>query len=206
MQNLDKQPPFVISALLAGRLYRMLEITKVMNISSSNAKCISIRGGEKTAGFKPITDFISDMARDTISISTKINAVALQFSITAVNEKRANIALINFHKVIDKLDSASKANKLSLVIDILNTRVNKFKMSQSNDCKYLSSLFDDISQRIRAAKVIVTNSRTEASRAGEYQTNLFAIANDLENCSDSISNEIKICKIYLDDLTRMTGK
>jgi len=206
MQNLDKQPPFIISALLAGRLYRMLEITKVMNISSSNAKCISIRGGEKTAGFKPITDFISDMARDTISISTKINAVALQFSITAVNEKRVNIALINFNKVISKLDSASKAKKLSLVIDELNLKVDELKKSQSNDCKYLSSLFDDISQRIRAAKVIVTNSRTEASRAGEYQTNLFAIANDLESCSDSISNHIKICKSYLVDLTKMTGK
>ena len=184
----------------------MLEITKVMNISSSNAKCISIRGGEKTAGFKPITDFISDMARDTISISTKINEVALQFSITAVNEKRANIALINFHKVIDRLDNATKAKNLSLVIDALNLKVKELKKSQSNDCKYLSSLFDDISQRIRAAKVIVTNSRTEASRAGEYQTNLFAIANDLENCSDSISNQIKICKTYLDDLTKMTGK
>ncbi len=206
MNNLDYKPPFVISALLAGRLHRMLEITKVMNISSSNAKCISIRGGDKTAGFKPITDFISDMARDTISISTKINSVALQFSITAVKEQRANTALSKFSDVIERVESRTKAKCLAELVDNLKVEIGVLKKSQANDCKYLSSLFDDISQRIRAAKVIVTNSRTEASRAGEYQTNLFAIANDLENCSDSITDEIKVCKTYLDDLKQMTGK
>jgi len=182
----------------------MLEITKVMSISSSNAKCISIRGGDKTAGFKPITDFISDMARDTISISSKINTVALQFSTTAVKEQRASIALLKFNRVIEKLPSKEKAKSLTLLTDSLKNTITVFKKDQSNDCKYLASLFDDISQRIRAARVIVTNSRTEASRAGEYQTNLFAIANDLQDCSDRISDEIKICKAYLDDLTKMT--
>ncbi len=202
---MDVQPPFVISALLAGRLFRMLEITKVMSISSSNAKCISIRGGDKTAGFKPITDFISDMAQDTISISSKINVVALQFSITAVNEQRANTALKNFNQVVDRLESVTKAKSLSGLIDDLKIKIKALKYAQAKDCKYLTSLFDDISQRIRAAKVIVTNSRTEASRAGQYQTNLFAIATDLEDCSDRISNEIKVCKVYLGELTKMTG-
>lgn len=206
MANIKLQPPFVISALLAGRLYRMLEITKVMYISSSNAKCISIRGGDKTAGFKPITEFISDMARDTISISSKINAVALQFSITAVSEKRINIALANYNRVIEKLESNSKARDISMLIEKLHLKISELKKDQANYCKSLSILFDDISQGIRAAKVIVTNSRTEASRADEYQANLFSIANDLEGCSDDISNEIKICKTYLDDLKKMTGK
>jgi len=206
MHNLDTQPPFVISALLAGRLHRMLDVTKVMYISSSNAKCISIRGGDKTAGFKPITEFISEMASDTIAISLKINEVALKFSITAVNERRANIALLNFNEVLEKLESVSKANSLKRVVESLNTDIVTLRKSQSADCKFLSSLFEDITQRIRAAKVIVTNSRTEASRAGEYQTNLFAIANDLESCSDAIALEIKLCKNYLDDLTKMIGK
>ncbi|VAW62067.1 hypothetical protein MNBD_GAMMA08-1776 [hydrothermal vent metagenome] len=206
MGNIDQQPSFVISALLAGRLYRMLEITKVMSISSSNAKCISIRGGDKTAGFKPITDFISDMARDTISISSKINTVALQFSIKAVKEQRAYIALQKFKNVIDRLDGHSASKKLSAITHSLNDAIVEYRLDQYKDCKYLESLFDDISQRIRAARVIVTNSRTEASRAGEYQTNLFAIANDLQNCSDSISDEIKVCKTYLDDLCVMIRK
>ena len=206
MMKTKTPPPFVLAALLAGRLYRMLETAHTMSISSSNAKCISIRGGDKTAGFKPITDFISDMAKDTISISSKINATALQFSITAVNEKRAFSALQSFKKVKDRVEDDNKAHDISLLMRPLNLKIKAFREEQCGYCKYLESLFDEITQRIRAARIIVTNSRTEASRAGEYKANLFSIADDLEFCSQSISEEIKQCKQYLDDLTKMIGQ
>ena len=204
--KLHTPPPFILAALLAGRLYRMLETARTMSISSSNAKCISIRGGDNTAGFKPITDFISDMAKDTISISSKINATALQFSITAVNEKRAFSALQNFKKVKERIEDDEKSNAISALMRPLNLKITAFQEDQREYCKYLESLFDEISQRIRAARIIVTNSRTEASRAGEYKANLFSIADDLEFCSQSINDEIKRCKQYLDDLTKMIGQ
>lgn len=207
MMKIQNPPTFVLAALLAGKLYRMLETAHTMSISSSNAKCISIRGGDKTAGFKPITDFISDMAKDTISISSKINATALQFSITAVNEKRAFSALQNFNKVKQRLeDDDEKSNHIDALMQPLNLKINAFREEQCAYCKYLESLFEEITQRIRAARIIVTNSRTEASRAGEYKTNLFSIADDLELCSQSINEEIKRCKQYLDDLINMIGK
>ena len=206
MMKIQSPPPFVLAALLAGRLYRMLETAHTMSISSSNAKCISIRGGDKTAGFKPITDFISDMAKDTISISSKINATALQFSITAVNEKRAFSALQNFKKVKERMEDDEKSNAINSLMQPLDLKINAFREEQSGYCKYLESLFEEITQRIRAARIIVTNSRTEASRAGEYKANLFSIADDLEFCSQSISDEIKRCKQYLDDLTKMIGQ
>ncbi len=205
MAKLNTQAPFVISALLAGRLYRMLETTKVMRISSSNAKCISIRGGVKTTGFKPITDFISEMAKDTISISSKINSIALSFSRNAVNEARAATALNSYKRVIELLDNQSKKEDLQLLTHTIQEKVNDLQAEQYKYCKVLNVLFDDISQRIRAAKIIVTNSRTEASRAGEYKTNLFAIADDLQSCSENIANEIKVCRNYLNDLSNMTG-
>jgi len=42
MNTQIEQPPFVLAAILAGRLYRMLETARSMNISSSNAKGISM--------------------------------------------------------------------------------------------------------------------------------------------------------------------
>ena len=206
MPHTNDQPSFLIAALLAGRLYRVLTIAKTMSISSSNAKGISIRGGTKTAGFKPITDFISDMAKDTISISSKINTTALMFSITAVDEKRSISALNSFNKVINHLDTQNKKDKLTLLVNSLDEKIIELQKEQHLACKLLADLFDDITQKIRAAKIIVTNSRTEASRAEEYQTNLFSIADDLEFCSESIASEIKICRNYLKTLTDMIGK
>jgi hypothetical protein len=201
----DSHPSFLIAALLAGRLYRVLTIAKTMSISSSNAKAISIRGGTKTAGFKPITEFISDMARDTISISAKINTTALHFSITAVDENRTMAALNDFNHVIEQMGDHTKKDVLYSLINSLQKKINHSKNEQANYCRVLAELFDDITQRIRAAKVIVTNSRTEASRAGEYQTNLFSIADDLELCSENIADEIKICRNYLENLTNTIG-
>lgn len=206
MNDNVQTPSFLIAALLAGRLHRVLIIAKRLAINSSNAKGISIRGGDKTVGFKPISDFIGDMAKETISISSKINTTALNFSITAVNEKRAISALDNFTRVIKQLESQSKKDSLEAVVDKINKKLHQYKTEQTAYCKELTASFDDINQRIRAAKIIVTNSRTEASRAGEYQTNLFSIANDIETCSESISDEIKICQNHLTDLTNMIGK
>lgn len=206
MNSIDTQPPFVIAALLAGRLYRMLETAKTMSISSSNAKCISIRGGTKTVGFKPLSDFISDMAKDTISISSKISYAALQFSITAVNEKRTLSALHDFNQVINRLPDQDKKDSLNLIINELKAKLRSLSEDQIEYCLLLNGLFDDIAQRIRAAKIIVINSRTEASRAEEYQNNLFSIADNLETCSEDIANEIKACKIYLENLTDIIEK
>lgn len=203
MNQSDSKPPFVIAALLAGRLYRMLETAKTMSISSSNAKCISIRGGTKTVGFKPISDFISDMAKDTISISSKISAAALQFSITAVNEQRSLIALNNFNQVTERLSSQKKKDSLALLTIQIQQKIACLKEDQYQYCLHLSSLFDDIFQRIRAARIIVINSRTEASRAEEYQNNLFSIADDLQTCSEDIAREIKICTNHLQTLKKM---
>jgi len=203
MDSVDTQPPFVIAALLAGRLYRMLETAKTMSISSSNAKCISIRGGTKTVGFKPLSDYISDMAKDTISISSKISSIALQFSITAVNEKRALSALSDFTKVINKISDQNKKDSLYFINNKLETKITSLRQQQFDYCQLLTILFDDIAQRIRAAKIIVINSRTEASRAEEYQNNLFSIADNLESCSEDIASEIKTCRFYLVNLKNM---
>jgi hypothetical protein len=201
-----EQSPFVLAAILAGRLYRMLETARSMNISSSNAKGISIRGGDKTAGFKPITDFISDMVKDTIDISSKINNTALHFSITAVNEKRAVAALNSFNRAKSRTEDQARAASLQNRLLPLQDKIQAYREQQCNYCKNLEVLFDDVTQRIRAARIIVTNSRTEASRAGEYQANLFSIADDLEYCSQRIADEIKICKQHLEQLTKMIGR
>lgn len=201
-----EQSPFVLAAILAGRLYRMLETARSMNISSSNAKGISIRGGDKTAGFKPITDFISEMVKDTIDISSKINNTALLFSITAVNEKRTVAALNSFNRAKSRTEDPARAASMQNRLSPLQDKIQRYREHQCRYCKDLEVLFDDVTQRIRAARIIVTNSRTEASRAGEYQANLFSIADDLEYCSQRIADEIKICKQHLEQLTKMIGR
>ncbi len=123
------------------------------------------------------------MVKDTIDISSSINTIALRFSITAVNEKRAVSALNSFNRAKLRTEDPTRSTSLQNRLSPLQDKIQGYREQQCNYCKKLQVLFEDVTQRIRAARIIVTNSRTEASRAGEYQANLFSIADDLEYCS-----------------------
>ncbi|VAW78437.1 hypothetical protein MNBD_GAMMA14-184 [hydrothermal vent metagenome] len=193
-------PRFVTAARLAGRLYGVLLTAKEISLSASNAKGIASRGGEKTAGFRPITDFITEMANDTISLVSRINQVALQISITSVSENRAVNACERFSKARDFLSDHGAQQSLSPVIQGLNNQIAEYQQQERTAIDSLGELFDDIEQRTRAAKIVVTNSRTEASRAAEFQPYLESIANSVENAAENIHTEIKVCRRYLSDL------
>jgi len=196
----SRQLPFVIAARLAGRLYGVLATAKEISLSASNAKGIAARGGEKTAGFRPITDFITEMANDTISLVFKINQVALQISTMSVSENRAMAARGYFSKAREKLAGHDGQEQLLGIVHGLDGQIGEFRKNERNAIDSLADLFDDIEQRTRAAKIIVTNSRTEASRAGEYQTYLESIADSVERATETIHAEIKVCRHYLSDL------
>ncbi len=193
-------PPFVTAARLAGRLYGVLDTAKEISLSASNAKGIAARGGEKTAGFRPITDFISEMASDMISLVSRINQTALQVSITSVSENRAVNAHERFSQARASLSGHRAQPALLNVIQALSSQIDACQLQEQHAIDSLSELFDDIEQRTRAAKIVVTNSRTEASSAGEFQPYLESIADSVEHATESIHAEIKVCRRYLSDL------
>lgn len=198
----SRQPAFVTAAKLAGRLHGVLATAKQISLSASNAKGIAARGGEKTAGFRPITDFISEMASDTISLVSQINQAALQISIMSVNEMRTVHARGYFSKAWENLFGQGREKQLLRAIDELDVQISGFQSEERKAMASLVGLFDDIDQRTRAAKIIVTNSRTEASRAGEFQTYLESIADSVERAAESIHAEIRVCRGYLSDLMK----
>lgn len=195
-----RQPSFVTAASLAGRLYGVLATARQISLSASNAKGIAARGGEKTAGFRPITDFISEMASETITLVAKINQVALNISINSVNELRARRARDYFLKTRDNLSGHKRAEQLQGVITDLDGQISGFSSREKETMDSLLGLLDDIEQRNRAAKIIVTKSRTEASRAEEFQTYLESIADNVEAAAESIGAEIKRCRSYASSL------
>ena len=52
----------IIAASVTAELSKVKTIAKEMSITVMNAKAISHRAGEAALGFRPITDFIDEMA------------------------------------------------------------------------------------------------------------------------------------------------
>lgn len=205
MSKLDQHPPdFVIAAMLAGHLYRMMRTAKIMSLSASNAKGVAARAGEKAMGFRPITDFIAEMANKTIHFAAKVNQLALSLSRTSVVSVRNDDAM-------RRLRVSGELLKGELSVHFIQAQIDKsaeIRATLQDEIDgimlQLAEQLDEIYQGVRGATVIVINSRTEASRAGEFQKYLDSIADSVESAAQDIQKEIIACRKLLEVLKDKT--
>ncbi len=201
MARQEQHPPaFVIAAMLAGHLFRMMRTAKLMSLSASNAKGVAARAGDKALGFRPITDFIAEMANDTIHYATKINHLALTVSRTAVNDLRTLDGARRFAEARDQIADTGQAAFIDHLIHRADVERAAMRAETAEIMIQLNAQLDEIHQRVRGSTIIVSNSRTEASRAGEFQKYLDSIANSVELAARDIQLEISKCRKLIESL------
>lgn len=198
-----ERPSFVISAMLAGHLHRMMSTAKLMLLSASNAKGVAARAGDKATGFRPITDYIAEMAHDTIRYATSINQLALTISRTSISSMRAQDGASRFKKAREQLESG---NHQEFIDNLINKSLeNQETMSAENKelMRQLVLQLEEINQRARGSTIVVSTSRTEASRAGEFQKYLNSIADSVEEAASTLNAEISECRKLIYELERI---
>ena len=193
-------PSFVISAMLAGHLYRMMHTAKAMLLSTSNAKGVAARAGDKALGFRPITDFIAEMANDTIHHATKINQLALTVSRTSVASVRTQDGVRRFEQAQAQLAESGQADEIDHLIDASNKKLQEMTTQVDEIMSQLGLELDEIHQRVRGSTIVVSTSRTEAARAGEFQHYLNSIADSVELAARDLQTEITQCRKLLQQL------
>ncbi len=193
-------PSFVISAMLAGHLYRMMHTAKAMLLSTSNAKGVAARAGDKALGFRPITDFIAEMANDTIHHATKINQLALTVSRTSVASVRTQDGVRRFEQAQTQLAESGQADEIKHLIDASNKKLQEMTTQVDEIMSQLGLELDEIHQRVRGSTIVVSTSRTEAARAGEFQHYLNSIADSVELAARDLQSEITQCRKLLQQL------
>lgn len=204
MARREQHPPaFVMAAMLAGHLFRMMRTAKLMSLSASNAKGVAARAGDKALGFRPITDFIAEMANDTIHYATKINHLALTVSRTAVNDLRTLDAAQRFAEARDQMAEAEPAAFIDHLIHQTDKKRAAMHTETAEIMIQLNTQLDEIHQRVRGSTIIVSNSRTEASRAGEFQKYLDSIADSVELAARDIQLEISKCRKLIESLATL---
>ncbi len=202
MTKQEIQPPsFVIAATLAGHLYRMTLTAKLMLISASNAKGVAARIGGKALGFRPITDFIVEMANNTIAYANKINQLALSVSRISVVSMRTADGQQRFSKAQKLLSDATQTTFIDQLIQTSRDAQHDMDLEINSIIAMLELQLDEVSQCVRGSTIVISNSRTEASRAGEFRPYLDSIADNVELATDELRREIVECRLLIDKLT-----
>jgi hypothetical protein len=184
---------FVAVASIAAELSAVMEVAKEISLAAANAKAIAFRAGEKAKGFQPITDFINDLAKETIALVSQINAHALLLYKLTVNEQRISDACYRLQQVTDMAGNATYADSLE---QPLRQAQHKMLVSRREFSAHVKTLLDQLAEVLhpaRAARVIAANSRIEASQAGEYLLSLQAVAESVDHAALIIHDKVHRC-------------
>ena len=188
---------FVAVASIAAELSAVMDVAKEISLAAANAKAIAYRAGEKAKGFQPITDFINELAKETIELVSKINEHALSLYQLTVNEYRMTDAYGKFKLVATMAKGAAYADTLEQPLVNAKQNMHECRLDFTTNVTQLLAQLDEVMHPARAARVIAANSRIEASQAGEYLQSLQAVAESVDNAAQVIHDNVQRCRSAL---------
>lgn len=197
MKKSQTKSQFVAVASIAAELSAVMDVAKEISLAAANAKAIAFRAGEKAKGFQPITDFINELAKDTIELVNAINEHALQLYQLTVDEYRMTEAYERF----EAATLLAKGSKYESSLQAPRQKVHQSMQSCLRQFNiHVTQLLDQLGEVMhpaRAARVIAANSRIEASQAGEYLQSLQAVAESVDNAAQVIHDNVQRCRSAL---------
>ncbi len=188
---------FVAVASIAAELSAVMDVAKGISLAAANAKAIAFRAGEKAKGFQPITDFINELAKETIDLVNAINVHALLLYKLTVNEYRMTGVFQKFELVAVKTENAAFAESLEQPLLKAKHNMIECRLEFETNVTQLLDQLNEVMHPARAARVIAANSRIEASQAGEYLQSLQAVAESVDNAAQIIHENVQRCRSAL---------
>jgi methyl-accepting chemotaxis protein len=185
---------FVAVASIAAELNAVMDVAKEISLAAANAKAIAFRAGDKAKGFQPITDFINELAKETIELVTCINEHATLLYQLTVNEYRMSEAYSKFTQAAHLAKGFTYEDSLEATKSSANLRKLDCQRRFQQHVAQLLEQLAEVMHPARAARVIAANSRIEASQAGEYSQSLQAVAESVDNAAQIIHDKVHRCR------------
>ena len=108
---------FIAVASITSELSAVMVVAKEISLAAANAKAIAFRAGDKAKGFQPITDFINELAKETIELVTNINIYALVLYRLTVDEFQRTAAYNKFELAAKMAEGAAYAKSMQEPVD-----------------------------------------------------------------------------------------
>ncbi|MCK5831263.1 MAG: chemotaxis protein [Methylococcales bacterium] len=188
---------FVAVASITAELSAVMDVAKEISLAAANAKAIAFRAGDKAKGFQPITDFINELAKETIELVTAINEHALLLYQMTVNNHRTSNVYTQLKLVEAQSKNAAYSSSLDLSLQNSQNKMSECKRDYKLNITQLLDQLAEVMHPARAARVIAANSRIEASQAGEYLQSLQAVAESVDNAAQVIHDNVTRCRSSL---------
>ena len=193
----------ITAATVTAELSKVKKIAKEMSIAVMNAKAISHRAGDAALGFRPITDFIDEMAQDVMQLVIKISKEAFHLSQMAVERTHIINTETQYNRVLKNGSDARYIDSLKPATQKIHQQYFNYQETLQRNIIGLTLLLDEIQSSTKGSQVLSTTSRVEASSAGVFRASLEVVAGNLEEATDKIRNLVKASQNKLDDVLKI---
>lgn len=182
---------FVIAAEIAARLYRATRVAEQLSLTAKNAHAVSARAGQQASGFRAITSFIEDLAMTTISQASFISLHAVEIAALATNRERTIQALNHFVSIEQRAADARYIDSIHAPTNVARQTLKGLDQDFRDKLLNLELQLEETQQQIRAASIISSTSKVEASQAGKFKPQLDVIAENIALAADEIKNYLR---------------
>jgi len=197
LSSLAEKQMFVLAAQVAAHLHNATKIAKHLSLTAKNARAITARAGQTAAGFTAITGFIQELATTTISLSQKIDHIAVEIAMHATQMERTKHANQALQKVKEMAKDAEHV--LSITPYLLKSQEATVDLTERFETMLaqLTALVEQTRLQIRSAEVISTMSKIEASKSGSFEAQLKVIADNIFSAALKIRKELECAEHLL---------
>lgn len=162
-------------------------------LSAQNAKVLVARAGSSALGFRPITDFMINLASDTAGLVNKIDQEALAVSRLAVNRLRTIGAVNTARKAVSLAENsgAKYAHILRNYAERMEASDRAIIENLQHHNNFLVRLLTEISSLMLAAKAMASSAKIEAAGLEpQNQAAFLSVAEKLEDCATTIRDKV----------------
>ena len=199
----QKDTILLAAAAVSSELREVRRIAREMSLGVMNAKAISHRAGDTARGFRPITDFIDEMAHEIIALVGRISQQSVSFSNLAVHHRHLRQTRERYRQVIEQGNAVRYIASLRQVMDKLDEEMERCRKEFIRMTRQLRALLEDIQRSTRGAQIISATSRVEASRAEGFSQSLEVVANQVDTSTMNIRARLQSS---LDCLSGVLGR
>ncbi len=192
---------FLAVASVQAELFAVKQISKRISLSAKNAKAIAARAGSQAMGFHPITDFIDDVAINITQLVEKVNAEALKLSAFAISNRNRSRTIEQMRAATQGMVKYADHQGMKKRLAELEKMKKQFLIDYGRKNGDLLELLAEIRNQLQAAEMICTTSRTEATRAGDFQSNLEVVADEVSIAVNNIKDTLQSSKYHLSQLS-----
>lgn len=193
-----KQDFYVLAVTLAARLNEILLEARKISLEAMNAKALVARGGLEMRTFKPITDYMSLLAKETIAVVSDINEAALHLAHQSLQEMRLRDVMRQISVRLPDIEQAPFGQSVLPSLDALETDVRNQQGALAEKIDHLADLLGSIDQKMRAARVVSATARIEAAVCGgSCEKHFLDVAANLETAARLIRTRVTDCRKQL---------